>query len=503
MAETVADRRLHPSTLFIRFVKQAPEFLVGLPALISFASNFGVGRFLAIAAVGGSLSFGFSLLAWLRFRYGIGERDFVIESGVLNRQRRVIPFDRVQDIDIEQRFLARLFGAAKVRIETGGAGRNEGDLDTVTLAEAHRLRDIIRGAAPGDAGIGAGEALEPVLFEMNVRRLFAAGLFNFSLFYLAVIAGAFQYLQPILKRRLPDPKDWAAPDVGQVANLSLYVTLVIAVIVLLLGVVTGVLRTVARDYRFRLTRAPSGFRRQRGLFTLSEVIIPLRRVQLAVVGTGWLRKRLGWYDLQFQTLSADAQQSGHQAAAPFATMAEVEPILKEAGIAELVQPGEYVAVSRLAILRRFLGTIIPLAAMAALASLLWPPALLGLIPVGLGAVLVVLNWRRHRYALRDRAIYVAEGFLRPRLWILPYAKAQTIGITRSPLQRHFGLATVEIDTAGASLFHYPQVRDLDRADAEALAARLLDEYYRARQTARPRPGGEWGIDGPEPDENIR
>jgi hypothetical protein len=31
MAETVADRRLHPSTPFIRFIKQAPEFLVGLP----------------------------------------------------------------------------------------------------------------------------------------------------------------------------------------------------------------------------------------------------------------------------------------------------------------------------------------------------------------------------------------------------------------------------------------------------------------------------------------
>src|SRR3712207_8564933 len=62
-------------------------------------------------------SFALSLLSWLRFRYGFGERDIVIQSGVLNRQRRVIPFDRVQDIDIEQRFLARLFGAAKVRSE--------------------------------------------------------------------------------------------------------------------------------------------------------------------------------------------------------------------------------------------------------------------------------------------------------------------------------------------------------------------------------------------------
>jgi putative membrane protein len=498
MAETVADRRLHPSTLFIRFIKQAPEFLIGLPAVISFASDFGMARFLAIAVVGAAVSFGFSLLAWLRFRYGVGERDIVIESGVLHRQRRVIPFDRVQDLDIEQRFLARLFGAAKVRIETGGGGKNEGDLDALSLAEAHRLRDIIRGAAPAEIAETVHPA-EPVLFEMSVPRLFAAGMFNFSLFYLAVIGGALQYLQPLIWRNIPDPRDWVAPNAEQVAHVGLYVTLVIVALVLVLGVVTGVLRTIARDYRFRLSRTASGFRRQRGLFTLSEVVIPLRRVQLAILGAGWVRKRLGWYDLQFQTLSADAQQSGHQEAAPFARLDEIRPILREAGIEELPEPGDYISVSRLAILRRYLGDILPLAAIAAAVSIFWPPALLALIPLGFGAGLVVLQWRRHRYALRERALYISEGILRHRLWILPYEKAQTISVTRSPLQRRFSLATVEIDTAGASVFRHPQVRDLDQADAEALAERLLGEYKRARRARRP---GR-GIDGPEPDEGVR
>jgi putative membrane protein len=499
MADTAADRRLHPSTLFIRFIKQAPEFLVGLPAVISFASDFGVARFLGIAVAGAAVSFGFSLLAWLRFRYGVGERDIVIESGVLHRQRRVIPFDRVQDIDIEQRFLARLFGAAKVRIETGGGGKNEGDLDAVSLSEAQRLRDIIRGAAPAEAALEAAQDAEPLLFEMSLPRLLAAGMFNFSLFYLAVIGGALQYLQPLIRRNIPDPEEWIAPDTAQVAHVGLYVTLVIVAAVLLLGVVTGVLRTVARDYRFRLSRTISGFRRRRGLFTLSEVVIPLRRVQLAIIGSGWVRRRLGWYDLQFQTLSADAQQSGHQAAAPFARLEEIKPILREAGIEELPEPGDYVSVSRLAILRRYLGDIIPLAAIAALVSLFWPPALLALIPLGLGAGLVVMQWRRHRYALRERALYISEGILRHRLWIVPYEKAQTISVTRSPLQRRFGLATVEIDTAGASIFRYPQVRDLDQAAAEALAWRLLAEYQQARRAALT----DWGINGPEPDEGVR
>ena len=489
MADTVADRRLHPATLFIRFIKQAPEFLLGLPAVIGFASNAGMWRILLIAAVGAVISFAASLLAWLRFRYGVGERDIVIESGVLHRQRRVIPFDRIQDIDIEQRFLARLFGAAKVRIETGGGGKDEGDLNAVALAEAHRLRDVIRGAAPAEAAEERPLAAEPVLFEMALPRLLLAGFFNFSLFYLAVIGGALQYLHPVIERRLPDPKTWIAPDAQLAAQMGLYVTLAIIALVLLLGVITGVLRTIARDYRFRLSRTLSGFRRQRGLLTLSEVVIPLRRVQLAVVGSGWLRKPLGWYDLQFQTLSADAQQSGHQPAAPFARIEEIMPVLAEAGIADLPEPDEYTHVSRRAILRRYIGDILPLASIAVAVSLFRPVALLALIPLALGAGLVVLQWRRHRYVLRENAIYIAEGILRHRLWILPYGKAQTIRVTRSPLQRRFDLATVEIDTAGASLFRYPQVRDILADDADALAERLLKEYQQARLTARE--GREW------------
>lgn len=482
---TVADRRLHPATLFIRFIKRAPEFVLGLPALIGFASDANMRKILLIAAVGATVSFAASLMSWLRFRYGVGERDILIESGVLNRQRRTIPFDRIQDIDIEQRFLARLLGTAKVRIETGGGGKDEGSLDTIHLAEAHRIREVIRRSAvqPGEGEPATAEAApeEPLLFEMPLPRLLLAGLFNFSLFYLAVIGAGLQYLQPLLERNIGDPKKWIAPAGETAAQIGFYATLLLLGIVLFLGVVTGVLRTVARDYRFRLSRMATGFRRQRGLFTLSEVVIPLWRVQLAVVGSGWLRRHLGWYSLEFQTLGADAQQSGHQPAAPFARIEEIVPILEQAGIEQLPPEASYIRVSRLSVLRRYLADLIPLALLAIVASLFWPQALVALVPLSLVAALVVLQWRRHRYVLTEQAIYVSEGLFRHRLWIMPYGKAQTISVTRSPLQRRFGLASVAVDTAGASLFRSPIVRDLDHDAADALAARLLQEYRAARR----------------------
>jgi putative membrane protein len=123
----------------------------------------------------------------------------------------------------------------------------------------------------------------------------------------------------------------------------------------------------------------------------------------------------------------------------------------------------------------------PLILAALVAAIFWPVALLALIPlIGIGAAIVLL-WRRHRYALTDRAIYIREGLFSPRLWIVPFEKAQTISLRRSLLQRRLGLATIEVDTAGASMFNYPAVRDLDLQSADMLAERLLQEYHRSRK----------------------
>ena len=483
-AATAADRRLHPSTLFTGFIRRVPEFVLGLPALIGFASQAGWGRILTIAAIGAVFSLGTSLAAWLRFRYGVGEREIVIESGILNRQRRIIPFDRVQDIDIEQPLLARLFGTARVRIETGGGGKDEGNLDTISLGEAQRIRDLIRGRASFTPEAADGEAEEPLLFQMPFPRLLVAGLFNFSLVFLAILGGALQYLQPLIERTIGNPKDWIAPTAERAAGMGLYLTIAFIALLLVLGVVTGIARTIARDYGFRLTRAPAGFRRRRGLFTLSEAVIPLRRVQLALLTSGWLRRRLGWFGLEFQTLSADAQQSGHQQAAPFARVGEIMPILAEAGFERLPADEDYVRVSRRSILRRMLDWVLPTALVLAAIAIFRPLALLLLIPLAILPLLLVLEWRRHRYVLTPRAIFIAEGLIAPRLWMLPYENAQSFSVTRSALQRRLGLASLAIDTAGASVFRAPVIRDLEAADADALAERLLAAFHGKRLERR-------------------
>lgn len=485
--DSVANRRLHPATFLIRTIKSLPQYVVGLPALAGLTSDMPIASLLLIALGGIIVSIGAAWLYWKRFRYGLGEGEIVIESGVLHRQRRVIPFDRIQDIDIEQGLLARMFGTAKVKIETGGAAKNEGDLDSVALVEAHRLREALRRGREGLPPEAQAEhrlaVEEPTLFRMSLGRVLLAGIFNFSLFYLAFIFGGLEYVEALFGFD-PLKMDWVQPVRSLAAQATWGLTFMAAALIAFLGVIAGVLRTLSRDYDFHLTRTEGGLRRRRGLFTLSEVVIPFRRIQLSVIRSGPLMRYFRWQRLEFQTLNADAAKAGHQVAAPLARAEEIHEILGEVRPHPLPDDEAYTRVSKRHITRQALRWTLILAPQFLVAGLTWTPAfgLFLLIPfIGIAAA---LQWKHHRYCLAPDALYIRNGWFTRRLWILPYERIQAMGVTQGPLQRRLGLATVAPDTAGASMLHAPHIANLPAPLADEVAAQLLEKHKHARERLR-------------------
>lgn len=483
-----APKRLHPATLIVRWLKIAPQAIAGGVGIALSSAGKGYGGFLLFVALAAGIGALFAFLTWWRFTYAIGADEIVIEKGLLQRQRRVIPFERVQDVAIEQKLLARLFGTAKVKIETGGSGADEGSLDMIALADARALRDHVRGvakAATADMPAPAPMA-EPMLFEMGLPRLLLAGLFNFSLIFLAAIAGVLQYLDQL------GLVDWDTLVTAERAKeatglVSLRAGLSLLAAVLVLGLVAGVVRTVGRDFGFRLTRTATGFRRRRGLLTLTEVVIPLRRTQAAVIESGPLTRALGWYSLSFQTLGAERKEGGMQIAAPFARLEELLPILVEAGFPAPPPRGDFHGIPRRALLRQaspWLG----LALLAEIGAYLFEP-LAGIAVAVFGALglLALLRWRKHSYVVGDEALFVSKGLLKRRLWIVPFERAQVIEVARGPVQRPLRLASLIVDTAGASAVRSAEIVDLDARDAAVLSADLLARFHRARSLRRLQP----------------
>jgi putative membrane protein len=472
-----ADRRLHPATIVLRFIKEAPQTLVALPAALAFSSRSGLTGALYLAAGLGVALLAVKWLVWRRFRYGVGAAEIVIESGILHRNRRSIPFDRVEDVDIERTFLARLFGLAKVRIETGAGGKDEGLLDSVSLAEAGRLREAVRAGRSGAVSAPSVEEAEAPpaqgLFAMGLPRLLVFGLFNFSFVYIAGLFALLQTFDRFLPFDIYDPARWIGlVDEYLPARWTFGAIAAVLLVAVALGAVAGVARTVARDYGFRLSLEGDRLRREQGLFTRKEAVISRRRVQLAEISGGPVSGLFGWSGLAFQTLGAGADRGGHQSAAPFATRSEVESVLAEVAPLRLPPPPELVQVSRRHILRSVAGTLLPaLAGIAALSHWLpLAPALLALLPLLVAGA--ALERRYHRYAIADDLLFISRGVWRRRLWLIPLSNVQSLSLSRGPIQRRLGLATLAVDTAGASMINAPRIVDLRGDAAEALAGEI-------------------------------
>lgn len=479
--DSPAARRLHPATMLVAFVSKAPSTLLGIPALLAVARAdlqwLLIGSAVALLVTGVS-----RWLAWSRFSYTLTGDAVVIEQGVFGRHRRTIPYARLADVGIERGPLHRLFGLARVTLETGGAGADDGTLDSVTAAEAERLRAVIRQRrATGAVVPGGGAASAPLpapvadapIFAMSTRRVLGWGLFNFSLVWIAVGFGALQQIGEAL-----DPQDVWLKEIGARRDAARAIAPLVwaqlalagAVAAVALGVLAGLIRTLLRDYGYRIDREPGRFRRVRGLLTRSEAVIALPRIQLAAIDTGPVRRRLGWSRLRAQALGGEGA-NGRQDLAPFARPEEVDRLLEPLHLSRL--PADAltpVARGHLwrALLRR---SGLPLL-LILLAAVFAPPALAAsplLLP---WLLLAFLERRHHRYRVDAGLLQVQRGVIRRTVWIVPVARIQTVTLQRGWLQRRLGLASVMVDTAGGGMFGGPNVHDLALTDAQALVAAL-------------------------------
>jgi len=469
MSAAAGPRRLHPIVPLIALVRRLPEMVVPTVGVVALWWDDGFDKPLLVVGAVLLALLAFQVLTWWRFTYTLLPNEMYIESGVFSRNRRSIPWDRVQDVEIERGPLARAFGLAKIKLQTGGSGSDEGLLDSITLTDAVALRDEVRarrGAAA--APITQEEVAKPPVFRMTIPRILQAGLFNFSLLWLAVIIGATQYFERLLPS-MDEVEKWIGLHQKEILGLLNPATIMLALVLfLLVGTVAGVIEMLVRNYGFTLSIEGRTLRRVRGLITRSEVAIPLRRIQAARTVAHWLKRRWGLCRVEVQSMGTFG---GMEELAPLANAGEAERVLSIAGGFERIAPGHFTPVAPVHRWYDAQTEALPLALLTLVVGAFWPPALWGMVfAVLLGAVQVIAA-RPHGWRVEGDVLHVRDGWFSQDHWLLPLANIQSISLSTGPLQRRLDLATVGIDSAGAQMGGL-RIRNLAASEARALVAFL-------------------------------
>lgn len=420
--------RLHPLTPFLRGGAFAIVILAGI--LRDQVSHPNVG-FIAVVAgavvvVGGT----YGLVTWLFTRYRLTDDSLRINTGPIVRRNRVLRYDRMQAVDVNQPLLARIFGLAELRMDVAGGDKSEGRLGYLTLADARALRARLLARA---AGLHADTptAPEQIVLSVPTSRVFGATLLS------TPVVGSFVASVTVLVVTIV---------LGQPLGLLVMVPWA-------LGVLAPIVANMARLGGFTLSSSPDGLRTRHGLASVEHQTLPPGRIQGLAISQSLLWRVIGWFRVEVDVAGMGGQAEGGLSSAV------VLPVGDRNDVATVVG--------------QLFGSIDPLAISRHRA----PGRARWLRPLGAG----FLSWGG------DDAIFVTtEGWIDRRVNVVPHAKTQSVRATQGPLQRLLGLASVSVDTPLGPV----NAVALHRDTAEAVSL-VHDQIERAHRLRVRSAGDQW------------
>jgi len=303
----IAAGHLHPGMLFLRFLDGIRQSI--FPIVIALLTRqpwlFGaVGVYFVLAM-------GYALARYLTFEYRLTEEELVTTEGILHRQERRIPVNRIQDLSFVSTLVRRICGLVVVSVETASSQGSEARLDSLSRRDADNLREALylaRQAQGALAGQPAAPPAEQLLFQVSGGDLLFLGLTDNRIgVILAAVFGLYELASEL------GLSDGLGGAFGQVAIwlggmhwlILVAVLLAIAFTALLGGWVVSVAASYLMFHNFTLTIRDDVFQRRFGLITTRAASLPRRRIQRVTIDQTFLRRLL-----RLAVLRADSAGSG-------------------------------------------------------------------------------------------------------------------------------------------------------------------------------------------------
>jgi putative membrane protein len=423
-------RRTHPLTAIVHGAKVSAAAAAGL--LGTLVTGDQVGDLHPVLVLLGALAGGLVLgmiggyLAWRFTRYVIDGTELRVNSGVVTKSSRRIPYERIQSVDIAEPLVARLFGLAELRIEMAGGKDSRTSLQFLRLDDARDLRRVLLSRAHGehDTEIVADEH-RSIITKVPPERVVIGTVL--SLDFLFAAAGAVAVLVLAI---------WfggVLVFLGGVIPLATWLAQIVA-------------RRILQQWDFTLSRGERGLRIERGLLSRTSQTIPYDRVQGIAIKEPFVWRRLGWQRLEVDIAGYAAEGDDDSAGSSSTLLPICHPDLAAEVIAELM-PGATTDVAR---------TRAP--------SRSWLFA-----PVG---------WRYRWIGAGPSSFVTHEGWIERTTSIVPHPRTQSVELRQGPLQRLRRVATIEVHTPAGPV--QADGRHLDAADARHAVLAQLERARLAR-----------------------
>ena len=415
--------------------------------------------FMTLIAIGAvALSTIGSLISYFTFYFRLEQTELVMRSGLLNKTFRTIPFDRIQTISFTQNILHRIFNVVQLDLDTAGSSGNELAIKALSHADANAIKSFIlerKEALPSQ--LEEDDLLQPIISEkpgktllhLSIKDLLKIGVSQNHLrtvgIMLAFFIGLSQYAEELLSKE-KEEAIW-------LFLLGSVIIITMLIVLLFVGAFfLSLINTVLRYYDLRLLSSSGGYTITSGLFTKTEQSAQHQKIQLLEWRNNPIKRIFGIYTLYLKQAASAALKKKSTLVVPGCYLPQIEAVrdsyfsdfnkndFKEYAISPLVVGRIVLYLGVVPTLIFFLPNII---------KTWWALLILGWIPVVW--MLAQLYYKKWRYAISPKGVYLTKGFIGQRAAILRWYKVQSVTLKQSPFQRRKALATLNFSTAGGNL----------------------------------------------------
>lgn len=502
----LAKGHLHPAILLLRLIDALRQ--AAFPAILGIFTN---PWFLVAALTLFLMRLTYSVIRYLTLEYTLTPEELRIREGLLHRQERRIPLDRIQDLGFESTLLRRSLGLAVVMVETASGRGVEAKLDALSRADAEHLREVLLTARPAGStsatiggsvnsttasssdpdnqqrdadGVAAASPPTPEVEwlvhrtttrELLIRgatdmRLSAFAVSGYAAYELAHQLGFLTQLAGIANSF----QNWVT-SLSPVLLMALLASLLF--LVMALGIVTSTVGNLVQFHRFEMVLRGNVLQRRFGLLTTRQKTLPRARVQRVTIEQTWLRRLCG-----FAVVKADSAGGSRTDGQDISAGWDVVVPMTKATTAHALLPALLPGIentkftwkqgSRKLVARSAMqGTLL---AGIAIGGLWWrveASALFALLLIPLWTAMGVLVWRNLGWARGEDFFALQHGIIGKNFACVPTAKVQAVVVRQGIIGQLLGLADLTVYVAGGSPTRIP---DLTLHDARELCIELSE-----------------------------
>ena len=450
--------------LFRDIVKNAWQSFAPIAALLIASSGNIVDRLKIGAGAALILVVVVSVLRYWFFRFRITEDSVLIREGVVKKKQVDIKFDRIQGINVEQNIVYRYLDLVTVNFDTAGSSGDEGNLPAVPKAFAEALREKLGRPLGQACAVDSIENIadsEPLL-ALDWRDMIRIGLSDKRVLLILAL------LSPLLDR-LGDEADTVISSYIDSATQgamqfgvagSVFLFLAIGIGVILLFALISIAAAFLRYHDFTLHLDGSTLRSRGGLLTRHEVSMDLGKIQTLRLQQGIILRGFSRFVMTArQARSSHKNDSSKNFTIPVVTE-ELATSLRRRflqqegrGLVQIPTSSHFNAISKYSMrIPVLINVLIPMLVTAITYSIEGDLAtLLFLLWIPISLLHIFKNWQHAGFHFTDDGLVRRSGTLGYRTVVLLYRKVQRVTVSRSPLQRRKGLATLRVYMASGSV----------------------------------------------------